>query len=115
MKTPPTPPDPIVAEVARILPTNSRTRKSRVGFPRRIRLFASKPLPQTSGRKIPSRPTIAPPIAIVAGSDSFVAAKSRLDSRSAQAKSAEQGPAARPITAKAASSNADRNEKGATW
>ena len=28
---------------------------------------------------------------------------------------AEQGPAASPITAKAASSKAERSEKGATW
>ncbi len=33
VKTPPTPPVPIVAEVATILPTKSSARKSRVGFP----------------------------------------------------------------------------------
>ena len=67
VKTPPTPPDPMVAEVAAIFATKSSESFRNVGFPRRIRSVPPKPLPHTSGQKIPRTPTIAPPIAMEIG------------------------------------------------
>src|SRR5439155_25459666 len=55
------------------------------------------------------------PIAIVAGSGRLVAAKSLRAWRSARMKSADAGPARRPITAKGRNSRMDSSRNGATW
>ncbi len=115
MKTPPTPPEPIVAAVATVLATQSTRRKTSVGLPCRIRSVASKPLPKTCGMPIAIAPTIAPPSAIVAQTGSFDGAKSLLPSESARTKTAEAAPPSTPIATNGTHSTSDSTRNGATW